>query len=89
MLIFDFLSNGIIHRDLKPENLLCEDATNQVIKISDFGFAIDSVCEPAVKTPCGTTSYVAPEVCTLHFHLFPMLQVLRGEVYDNKCDIWY
>ncbi|KAH3759715.1 CAMK protein kinase [Pelomyxa schiedti] len=68
-------SNGIIHRDLKPENLLCVDDTGLHIKITDFGLATDSVMEPSVVTPCGTPSYVAPEV-------------FQGGEYDNKCDIW-
>ncbi|KAH3763828.1 myosin light chain kinase [Pelomyxa schiedti] len=68
-------SNGIIHRDLKPENLLCVDSTGLNVKITDFGLATDSVMEPSVVTPCGTPSYVAPEV-------------FQGGEYDNKCDVW-
>ncbi|KAI0740734.1 kinase-like domain-containing protein [Earliella scabrosa] len=49
----------IIYRDLKPENILVNSDGH--IKIADFGFA--SRCKTTVWTLCGTSEYLAPEVC--------------------------
>lgn len=69
-------SNGVIHRDLKPENLLCaSDGPFCLIKVTDFGLAKDYGMESNVRTPCGTPSYVAPEV-------------FLAQPYDSKCDVW-
>lgn len=68
--------NGIGHRDLKPENLLCSTSKGDVVKIADFGLSKDfSDGKTAMKTCCGSPSYVAPEV-------------LEGLTYDHECDIW-
>lgn len=52
-------------RDLKPENLLLTShRDNCVLKLADFGFAMklkhrnDNSC----RTPCGSPSYMAPEI---------------------------
>lgn len=69
-------NQNIFHRDLKPENILIKDG---VYKISDFGFA--KCTEEALKdspekgTMAGTPIYMSP-------------QVLRGEPYSLKCDVW-
>ena len=55
---------GIIHRDLKPSNVfLCEDDSERVVKILDFG-----VSKPAIASDLtgdgqivGTPQYLAPE----------------------------
>ncbi|KRW99413.1 Protein kinase-like domain [Pseudocohnilembus persalinus] len=63
----------ILHRDLKPTNILMH---NGVIKLADFGF-----CRPLkdkdemVQTMLGSPIYMAPEV-------------LRGQEYCIKADIW-
>jgi len=64
---------NIMHRDIKPSNILLH---NGVIKLADFGF-----CKPLKdardlsQTMLGSPIYMAPEV-------------LKGEVYTMKADIW-
>jgi len=55
---------GIAHRDLKPENILLKSATEDMIKLSDFGLSRIMGSSSNMKTMCGTPSYVAPEVLT-------------------------
>lgn len=59
--------NNIVHRDLKPENFLID--ANGIIKISDFGYAINldgDFIDFHVKHPkdifAGTGSFKAPEL---------------------------
>lgn len=65
--------SNIMHRDIKPDNILVHNGN---IKIADFGF-----CKPLdnqnamVQTMLGSPIYMAPEV-------------IKGEVYTNKADIW-
>jgi len=73
-----FLHNkNIVHRDLKPENFLysCKDSSKSILKLTDFGFAKETVLFDSLQTPCYTPYYVAPEV-------------LGPEKYDKSCDIW-
>eukprot|EP01029_Cantina_marsupialis_P016791 TRINITY_DN3763_c0_g1_i1.p1 TRINITY_DN3763_c0_g1~~TRINITY_DN3763_c0_g1_i1.p1 ORF type:complete len:738 (-),score=148.78 TRINITY_DN3763_c0_g1_i1:1043-3256(-) len=65
---------GIVHRDIKPENILCGDDLSQ-IKIADFGLSKICTPEQTMNLPCGTLSYVAPEVL-----------MMKG--YDNEADLW-
>jgi serine/threonine-protein kinase ULK/ATG1 len=64
---------NIMHRDIKPSNILLH---NGIIKLADFGF-----CKPLKdardlsQTMLGSPIYMAPEV-------------LKGEVYTMKADIW-
>lgn len=67
---------NIAHRDLKPENLLYSRKDNfGVLKLTDFGFAKETLSRDTLQTPCYTPYYVAPEV-------------LGPEKYDKSCDIW-
>uniref|UniRef100_A0A2H1W4P4 SFRICE_025821 n=1 Tax=Spodoptera frugiperda TaxID=7108 RepID=A0A2H1W4P4_SPOFR len=55
--------SNIAHRDIKPENLLYSSTQpNAVLKLTDFGFAKETLT-PAdtLQTPCYTPYYVAPE----------------------------
>ncbi|KAI3682404.1 hypothetical protein L1987_82367 [Smallanthus sonchifolius] len=68
--------NGYIHRDLKPANIL---VSNNVIKISDFGFARATSGHPdhsSLTHKITTRSYRAPEV------------FLHSPVYDSSVDMW-
>jgi len=67
---------NVAHRDLKPENLLYTVKGNpSVLKLTDFGFAKETLVRDTLQTPCYTPYYVAPEV-------------LGPEKYDKSCDIW-
>lgn len=63
----------VFHRDLKPANLLV--SVNNHIKIADFGISLIHTPNKATGPSAGTAFYSAPEV-------------LRGEKYDSKSDIW-
>ena len=67
-------SLGIAHRDLKPENILTGETLHD-LKIADFG--LSKIIHPTEKMnkPCGTLSYVAPEVLT-------------GKGYGKQADMW-
>jgi len=54
--------NRIIHRDIKPENILLDK--NGDVKLADFGLSTyTSTPSPyALKTRCGTDTYMAPEI---------------------------
>lgn len=68
---------GIVHRDIKPENILCYyDASHNLnLKVADFGLSKIILPEDLLYTPCGTLSYVAPEV-------------LSQQGYGKGVDIW-
>jgi len=67
---------NVAHRDLKPENLLYTSSGNpSILKLTDFGFAKETLIRDTLQTPCYTPYYVAPEV-------------LGPEKYDKSCDIW-
>ena len=69
---------GIIHRDLKLENLLLNyviySFIQDTVKICDFGWSVH-LEEDLRSTVCGTPLYFSP-------------QLLKGETYDGKIDIW-
>lgn len=67
---------NIVHRDLKPENLLMSSPKEDAdVKLADFGLSTFAENDFALKTSCGTLTYVAPEV-------------LKGEKYGKKVDMW-
>eukprot|EP00924_Labyrinthula_sp_SR-Ha-C_P003203 maker-scaffold_15-snap-gene-2.19-mRNA-1 protein AED:0.04 eAED:0.12 QI:0/0.75/0.2/1/0.75/0.6/5/125/571 len=72
----DYLhSLNIIHRDLKLSNILLTKSL--VIKLSDFGLAVEIQLEEEQHTICGTEKYMAPEVSSK-----------AGSYNGKKVDIW-
>ncbi|CAG9465498.1 unnamed protein product [Pedinophyceae sp. YPF-701] len=67
---------GVVHRDIKPENLMFESDDETNLRIIDFDLArCDFRDEWRGDTPCGTLSYMAPEV-------------IAHQVYDKSIDMW-
>lgn len=66
------MKNNILHRDLKLANIL---KNNGYLKIADFGFARLLGEEDLASTMLGSPLNMAPEV-------------LNGNDYGNKADIW-
>lgn len=64
---------GILHRDLKPENVIV-DATDNSIKLIDFGLSVYLPEGETLKERQGSVYYMAPEVINSR--------------YDHKCDVW-
>ena len=61
VLAIEFLhSIGVVHRDLKPENVLLRPSGH--ICITDFGLAKEVGDNTQVRTLCGTSEYMAPEM---------------------------
>eukprot|EP00808_Paulinella_micropora_P010070 g37643.t1 len=69
-------SKGIVHRDLKPENIIANKEDRTDVKIIDFGTAkLRKTENQLFKSPCGSPSYVAPEI-------------LMRKPYDFAVDCW-
>ncbi len=75
-------NKGIIHRDIKPSNIIINTATNDFVKIIDFG--ISKMCSADGREPqqidqsgdiFGSPLYMSPEQCL-------------GEPLDRRSDIY-
>ena len=51
----------IVHRDLKPENVVLS-RSQDVVKITDFGFSNQYTPGKHLHTSCGSLAYSAPEI---------------------------
>jgi len=69
------LNPPIIHRDLKSQNLLL--AEDYTLKVADFGLACEYLRSDhsQAMSRVGSVQWAAPEV-------------LLGEAYSHKCDLW-
>jgi protein kinase len=65
--------HGFFHRDMKPENLL---ATDDIVKIADFGLAREIRSRPPFTDYVSTRWYRAPEI------------LLRSTTYNSPIDIF-
>lgn len=64
---------NIMHRDLKPDNIFFHNGN---LKLGDFGFCKTlGRQDDMASTMLGSPIFMAPEV-------------LRGEIYTSKADIW-
>ncbi|CAG5055767.1 unnamed protein product [Parnassius apollo] len=68
-------ARGVVHRDLKMENIML-DSTKQFIKIVDFGLSNVWHASGALRTPCGSLEYAAPEL------------FVDGRRYGPEVDLW-
>ena len=69
-------AHGVAHRDLKPENILLRGSDDDTdLVLVDFGIAKSFVSDYAMRTPCGSVHYTAPEV-------------MRAVPYGPKADVW-
>ncbi|XP_065845402.1 calcium/calmodulin-dependent protein kinase type II subunit alpha-like isoform X2 [Oscarella lobularis] len=69
-------SLNVVHRDLKPENLLlASKKKGAIVKLADFGLAVDDAAKFAWHGFAGTPGYLSPEV-------------LRKEPYGKPVDMW-
>ena len=71
---------GIVHRDIKPENIAINDKHHEdfsKLKLLDFGFGkkVDIKEMGHLRTHCGTSGYIAPEI-------------LLQRDYSKECDAW-
>lgn len=73
----------IVHRDIKPNNILISHRRpNDIsIKLADFGLAHEG---DTLRTMCGTSRYVAPEICMGITAIHPS----QREAYTALVDVW-
>lgn len=65
-----------MHRDLKLSNILITEAVPKVLKIIDFGLAVQlQDFDEERQTLCGTPNYISPEV-------------IQNKPYGLQTDLW-
>ncbi len=74
-------SRGIVHRDVKPDNIVLvlnkddDDRPAELVKVCDFGIALQQADGVVATAVVGTPQYMSPEQC-------------RGEPLDGRSDVY-
>lgn len=74
-------SRGIVHRDVKPENIVLvlnkddDERPAELVKVCDFGIALQQAEDVVSTAVVGTPHYMSPEQC-------------RGEPLDGRSDVY-
>ena len=72
---------NVAHRDLKPENLLysAKDSSG-ILKLTDFGFAKETIITNQLQTPCYTPYYVGESVIALSLSCPVIVQLSHSQI---------
>jgi eukaryotic-like serine/threonine-protein kinase len=74
-------ARGIVHRDVKPDNIMLlvneeeDERPHELVKVCDFGIALEQTDGAPSHSVVGTPDYMSPEQC-------------RGEALDGRSDVY-